>query len=288
MKAFIDPKGKIRMFRPDRNAERMRTSCERISLPDFEAKEMVEGIKKLLIVDKSWIPNKPGFSMYIRPTAISMTDVLGVRAPEDSLLFVVLSPVGPYYPTGFTPISLYTDQNIVRAYQGGSGHYKIGANYGPTIKISREAELKGYNQILWLTGDLVTEVGTSNIFFFWKNEQGEDELITAPLEGLVLPGIVRDSVLQLARGLNRFKVTERNFTIHEVTKAIKQGRLYEAFGAGTAATVSPIKSIFYDNVDYQVPIDEKVKAGKLAKQFNDMLLDIQYGKVDHPWSVVVD
>jgi len=217
-----------------------------------------------------------------------MTDLLGVRAPDKSMIFIVLSPVGPYYPSGFAPIKLYADRHSVRAFKGGAAHYKLGSNYGPTIKISRDAEKKGFNQVLWLTGDLVTEVGTSNIFFFWKNEKGEDELITAPLEGLILPGVTRDSILTLAKQMNKFKVTEKNFTIQEVIKAIKEKRLYEAFGAGTAAVVSPIRSIFVDGTDYQVPLVESIGAGKLSKEFNDALFNIQYGKVEHPWSVVVD
>jgi len=289
MKAYIGPKGEIRMFRPEKNMERFKTSCERISLPfDFDTKELLECTKKLLKVDKEWIPNKPGFSIYIRPTAIAMTDVLGVRAPDKSMIFVVNSPVGPYYPTGFKPITLYTDKALVRAFMGGSGHFKIGANYGPTIRPSRDAEAKGYNQVLWLTNDLVTEVGTSNIFFLWKNKQGEKELVTAPLEGLILPGVTRESILDLAREWKKFKVTERNFTMKEVVEAIKEGRVIEAFGAGTAATVSPIRLIHYEGKDYDIPIVPEIGAGKLAKEMNDILTNIQYGIVDHPWSVVVD
>jgi len=124
---------------------RLKTSCERISLPDFDGAEAVKCLKELLKVDKSWIPAKEGFSVYIRPTAISMTDVLGVRGPDRSLLYIVLSPVGPYYTTGFAPIKLYAERQAVRAFPGGSGHYKLGSNYGPTIKISKEAEKKGFN-----------------------------------------------------------------------------------------------------------------------------------------------
>eukprot|EP01017_Pseudomicrothorax_dubius_P003730 TRINITY_DN1059_c0_g1_i7.p1 TRINITY_DN1059_c0_g1~~TRINITY_DN1059_c0_g1_i7.p1 ORF type:complete len:299 (-),score=35.37 TRINITY_DN1059_c0_g1_i7:399-1295(-) len=194
-KAYKSDKGKIILFRPEMNMKRMKSSCKRISLPDFDGKEFLECIKKLVLLDQDWIPTQDGFSLYIRPTGISHNRELGVRAPDRSLLFCVMSPVGPYYTTGFKPIKLYCSEDHIRAFPKGVGEYKLGSNYGPTIYSSKLAEAKGYNQVLWLVQGKVSEVGASNILIFWKNDQGEDELITPPLDGTILPGVTRDSIL---------------------------------------------------------------------------------------------
>ena len=171
-----------------------------------------------------------------------MDNSVGISSIKRMKTFVVLSPVGPYYPRGFVPVKLYCDTQVVRAWPNGFGDKKIGGNYAPTLKISREGNLKhGCDQVLWLLHDYVTEVGTMNFFVFWKNDQGEDELVTPPLDGTILPGITRDSIINLAKSLGTFKVTEKMFKIQEMVKAVDEGRLHEAFGAGTAAIVSPVQ-----------------------------------------------
>lgn len=150
----------------------------------------------------------------MRPTSIAMDNGLGISTIKKMKTFLVLSPVGPYYPRGFVPVQLYCDTQVVRAWPNGFGDKKIGGNYAPTLKISREGNQKyGCDQVLWLLHDYVTEVGTMNLFVFWKNEEGEDELVTPPLDGTILPGITRDSILNLAKSLKKFKVSEKMFKI---------------------------------------------------------------------------
>jgi len=243
-------------------------------------------------LDKHWIPEGRGYSLYIRPTAIGTYAGLGVGPSLTSKVFVVTSPVGPYYPQGFKPVKLLADTKYVRAWPGGTGGAKVAANYAQGILPQAEAYKKGYAQILWLFGsDLqVTEVGTMNIFFFWEKKGGGKELITAPLDGTILPGVTRDSVLALAREWKEFEVTERPFTLHEVIEAIKDNRLLEAFGAGTAAVVSPVQGFAFKDTYHPLPLDKdpSVGAGKLTQRFAKQIMDIQYGKTPHKWSVLVD
>lgn len=287
MKAYKDTEGKVRLFRPDMNMKRLNTSVERLSMPTFDGAAFTELLKELIRIDSDWVPEGDGYSLYIRPTAISTHPFLGVGAPKLTRLYVILSPVGPYYPTGFKPISLYADNHNVRAWPGGVGFTKCGGNYAPTINPQSEAASKGFQQVLWLYGeeDEVTEVGTMNMFTLWVNEDGEKELVTAPLDGTILPGVTRDSILHIARGLGEFKVSERTYTMPQLAKAIDEGRVLDCFGAGTAAVVSPIKSINYKDKSYSLP--EQQTLGPLAKRMWDAITDIQYGRVEKEWSIVI-
>jgi len=289
LKAYKDASNQVRLFRPMENMKRLNKSAARVRLPTFNEGGLLKSIEQLVLVDKDWIPSGNGYSLYLRPTLISTQATLGVGAPTTALFFMIMSPVGPYYPTGFKPIKLLADDVNVRAYPGGTGGYKLGANYAPTILPAYEASIKGYSQILWLFNDQITEVGTMNMFVYWKTPEGKNELVTAPLtDGTILPGVTRDSILQLTRKWGEFTVSERNITIGDVIKAIKENRLLEAFGAGTAAVVSPVESISYKGVDYRVPVDPNLNSGQLAKRLIDEIMAIQYGEVkDHPWSVVL-
>jgi branched-chain amino acid aminotransferase len=294
MKAYLDAEGRARLFRPEMNMKRMADSMQRLTMPALDQKGFLDCIKEFVKVEKSWIPKGEGFSLYLRPTVIATWPYLGVNEAKSIKLFCMSCPVGPYYPEGFKPVKLLADSLNVRAWPGGVGDSKVGGNYAPTIRVQAQAAKKGYSQILWLfgpTGD-VTEVGTMNFFTFWKNKSGEKELITPPLDGTILPGVTRQSIVDLARQWGEFKVTEGKYTIHDIAEAVKEGRVIEAFGAGTAAVVSPIKLIHHNGVDYNIPLDPKdasAGAGPLTKRVWNTLLDIQYGKVkDHPWSVVVN
>lgn len=293
MKAYVDSQNRIRLYRPEKNMERMNKSAARLLMPGFNGEEFVKCIEELVKVDKSWIPTRDGYSLYIRPTLISTHPYLGVAPSQSAKLYVITSPVGPYYPTGFAPISVLAEHRYARAWPGGTGDSKIGGNYAITIKPAYEAALKGYGQILWLVGKehVVSEVGTMNIFFVWQNKQtGRKELVTAPLDGTVLPGVTRMSILELVRQWGDYKIVERNYTIHEVIDALNEGRLIESFGAGTAAVVSPVNKIAFQDHDYEIPIDKdnpKAAAGKLTKKVWEAITDIQYGRTEHPWSRVV-
>ncbi|KAI8998075.1 aminotransferase [Gaertneriomyces semiglobifer] len=299
MKAYKDASGKIRLFRPNMNMLRLNKSCERVTLPTFDGDELLSCIKEFLKVETDWIPADRGYSLYLRPTCIATQESLGVGPSNKALMFVIASPVGPYYKTGFNPVSLYATQDFVRAWPGGSGDTKIGANYAPGIRPQIHVAKEGYQQNLWVFGEdeSLTEVGTMNFFMFWTNEKGERELVTPPLDGTILPGITRDSIIHLARSWNEFKVVERKITLPTVVKALNEGRVHEMFGSGTAAIVSPIKCIHYKGKDLQIPIDPKLNAGQLTKRISEAVMKIQYGECQgkeaekwgvQDWSVVVD
>ena len=250
---------------------------------------MLECCRKLIEIEKDWIPNKPLHSLYIRPTSICMDNKLGLSRVTKSKTFIILSPVGPYYPRGFVPVKLFCDTNVIRAWPNGFGDKKVGGNYAPTLRTQRDGlEKHGCDQVLWLLHDYVTEVGTMNFFVFWRNEDGEDELITPPLDGTILPGITRQSLIELMTELREFKVSIRNFKIQEMIKAANEGRLYEAFGAGTAAIVSPVQSFNFAGQTYKIPIEEDKGAGKLTQRALKMMNDLQYGVVKRPdWQLPV-
>jgi len=286
LKAYKDAQGRVRLFRPDENMKRMDTSVRRLCMPTFNGDKFLEYIKKLILLDKDWIPDKKGYSLYIRPTMIATESVLGVHPAEEVLLYVITCPVGPYYPTGFKPVALYADSKAVRAWPGGTGGYKLGANYAPGIAPALEAASKGYQQILWLHEDKITEVGTMNLFCLWINKEGKKELITAPLDGQILPGVTRKSILELTREWNQFLVSEKEFDMKSLIQALKEGRVIEMFGAGTAAVVSPVYKIFYQGKDHSVPCKDNT-AGELTAKLMESLLAIQYGETNSPWSVIV-
>eukprot|EP00752_Nemacystus_decipiens_P002932 g2727.t1 len=294
MKAYRDARGNVRLFRPDLNIKRLNRSMERLRFPQVDEASMIELISKLVLEDKDWIPEGDGYSLYIRPTAISTHPYLGVVAATEVKLFVILSPVGPYYKEGFNPIRLFADTEHRRAWPGGMGFAKAGGNYAPTIQPQALAlEEHGCAQVLWLFGDedRVTEVGAMNIFFLLEKEGGGGgvELVTSPLGDDVLDGVTRRSVLELASEWGTLEdgvpleVNERYLTMGEVVKASQEGRLLEVFGTGTAAVISPVNGIKYREHDIQVPSGDCI--GPLAKRFWETLTDIQYGRVEHPWSV---
>jgi len=293
LKAYFDSKEKIRLFRPIMNMNRMNQSASALCMPMFDGGEFLSCIKELVKLDKSWIPKQKGYSLYVRPTIISTEETIGISVPKKVKLFVILSPVGPYYPSGFAAVKLYANTKNVRAWPGGVGNVKAGGNYAPTIKCQLEASKKGCAQVLWLFGEdlKITEVGTMNQFFVWKNKLGVKEVITAPLDGVILAGVTRDSILSMLREENEYKVIERNYTLFEVIEAIKENRLLEAFGSGTAAIVSPVKGIIFNEKEYLIPLDRddpKEQSGKLTRHLFNRLLRIQYGEEDHQWSKIID
>ncbi|CAI2370811.1 unnamed protein product [Moneuplotes crassus] len=281
-------KKKIHLFRPIENCKRMNNSFKALAFPEYDNEELLKCIKKLVDVDRDWMPWKEKHSLYIRPTGISWENTLGVKAASKVKLFTILSPVGPYYPKGFKPVSVNCYTDFVRAWHKGSGDKKLGSNYGPTIRPAKTVAVSGYDQILWLVGDTVSEVGVMNFFVFWINENGEKELITCPLDGTILPGVTRSSILALTQSWEEFKVTERHFKIQEVIKAVEEGRIIEAFGCGTAAVVSPVQKIGYAGQDYDIPINEELQSGELANRLFTQLDEIYTGKSQFKdWAVEV-
>lgn len=246
MKAYRGYDGKLRVFRIDHNVARLRTSATRISLPAFEPEEIKTLIFNLLSVDAvRWLPEgQAGRFLYIRPTIIGTSAQLGVQVPKEAMLFIILA----YMPRLDTPpggLRLYSSpEDAVRAWVGGFGYAKIGANYGPSVKILQEAVDRGHHQVLWLYGEKgeCTEAGGCNFFVLWIRKDGKKELITAPLDDkTILDGVTRRSCLELARErlAQDIEVTERKFTATEIMEAAAEGRLLESFAAGTAVSTTP-------------------------------------------------
>ena len=278
LKAYAWADGGIGLFRPNKNVERMNSSTKRMVMPQIDPDLVIDAIKKLVLLDKDWLPKSDGTSIYIRPTMIATEAALGVHPSDTYLFFVVLSPVGAYYKEGFSPTRIFVSDEYIRAARGGVGNAKTSGNYGPTLFISEQAIEKGYTQVLWLDAverKYVEEVGTSNIFFVI-----DGELVTPSLSGSILPGVTRDSVMQVARSWN-MKVTERRVSMTEVIERCQNGSINEAFATGTAAVVSPIGEIGYMGEDITVGEGD---TGPLSRRLYDELTGIQYGRKDDPFN----
>ena len=277
LKAYHLDGGGVALFRPDKNIERMNASARRMVMPELDPELFLQAMTELVLLDKSWIPSSPGTSLYIRPTMIASEAALGVRPATQYLFFIVLSPVGAYYPEGFNPTRIFVSDEYVRATPGGSGEAKTSSNYGPTLLALKEAKAQGYTQVLWLDAaerKYVEEVGTSNIFFVI-----DDELVTPPLGGTILQGVTRDSVIQLARHWG-IKISERPVAIDEIIAGCTSGAVKEIFATGTAAVISPVGEIGYKGRDYQVAGGQ---TGELAETLYQELTAIQYGRKDDPF-----
>jgi branched-chain amino acid aminotransferase len=272
---------------------RFNKSSSRIALPTFEPKVLIDLIAKFVALESRFIPSARGYSLYLRPTMIGTQRTLGINPPGSALLFVIASPVGPYYPTGFKAVSLEATDYAVRAWPGGVGDKKLGANYAPCVVPQLEAAKRGFQQNLWLFGDeeFVTEVGTMNMFVAWKNkETGHKELLTAPLDGTILEGVTRDSILSLAREKlipEGWTISERKFTMPELYEAANEGRLIEAFGAGTAAVVSPVRRISWKGKSVECGLKANEEAGEIATRMKNWIEGRQYGDEDHEWSYII-
>ncbi len=271
LKAYRGPDDRLYLFRPADNLQRMNDSATRMCMPPLPVEEVLSAMKKLLSIDREWVPRTPGATLYIRPTMIATEAALGVRPAKEYLFFVILSPVGAYYPQGFNPVKIYVTDKYVRAVRGGVGQVKTGGNYAASIMAALEAQKKGYTQVLWLDAverRYVEEIGTSNIFFLIG-----DELVTPALSGSILPGITRDSVIKLARSWG-IKVTERAVAIDEVLATIAAGSLQEVFASGTAAVISPVGALSYQGTERSI---NGGKTGAIAQRLFDELQGIQYG-----------
>ncbi|XP_028156304.1 branched-chain-amino-acid aminotransferase, cytosolic [Ostrinia nubilalis] len=288
MKAYRGRDDKIRLFRPDLNMERMNLAAQRSGLPTFDGDELINCIKRLVQIDQEWVPHLETSSLYIRPTLIGVEPTFGIQAPEQALLFVILSPVSAYYKTGGDgAVSIYADPNVVRAFPGGVGNRKVGSNYGPTIEATARAAKMGHHQVLWLFGPNheLTEVGAMNVFMVYINDQGDKQLSTPPLNGLILPGVTRRSILELASQWEDLTVKEEVITMNRVVELNEQGRLLEMFGAGTAVVISPISRVGF--LEQNIAIPTMSQPQPVYRRVRDTLLAIQYGHIDHPYARVI-
>jgi branched-chain amino acid aminotransferase len=272
LKAYRTPKGSIQLFRPQDNFKRLNRSCQLLCIPELDEKFLLNALKELISIEKNWVPAALETSLYIRPTIIAMDPFLGVRASNTYRFFIILSPVGAYYAAGFNPVKILVTKEHVRAVRGGVGEAKTPGNYAASLYAGARAHQAGYTQVLWLDGveqKYIEEVGAMNIFFVI-----DDEIITPELNGSILHGITRASVIALAKKW-KYKMTERRISIDEVMEAHNSGKLQEVFGAGTAAVVSPVGELKYG--DKVIDISGG-KVGPMASKFFKALTDIQYGR----------
>ena len=293
LKAYKNSLGSVSLFRPDKNVARLNNSASRIALPTVEPEPLIELIKQFAGMEERFIPAAKGYSLYLRPTLIGTQRTLGVGPPGSALLYVIACPVGPYYPTGFKAVSLEATSYAVRAWPGGVGDKKLGANYAPCIVPQLQAAKRGFHQNLWLFGEeeYVREVGTMNFFVAVRDkETGRNELWTAALDGTILDGVTRDTVIDLARERlipEGWAVKEKDYTMRELAEAADEGRLLEAFGTGTAAVVSPVRRIGWQGRSVECGLKEGQEAGELSKRMKGWIEGIQYGDEEHPWSYKV-
>lgn len=303
MKLYRGHDGKLRLFRPELNCNRMLMSTNRIALPGFPPKELLKLIVKLCATDgKKWLPkDRPGSFLYIRPTMIASDPALGVERPREALLFVILCCFAPMGNMNGGIKLLASQDDMCRAWPGGFGYAKVGANYGPSLVAQGEARKRGYHQILWLFGEdcTITEAGASNFFIVWRTKEGKLQLVTADLnEKIVLDGVTRRSVLELARknlttssdGLEALEVVERKFNIFEIEEAAKEGRIVEAFASGTAWFVAPISEIHFRGKDITIPM-AKGDSGAYTAALKNWLKGIMWGSdgmESHEWGLVID
>lgn len=283
LKAYRTEKGNIQLFRPQKNIERMNASAVRMVMPELEPKFALESIIKLVQIEADWVPKTFGTSMYIRPTMIGIDEFIGVHPAEEVLYYVIVGPVGAYYATGFAPVDILVESEYIRAAPGGTGYAKTGGNYSASLLAAEIAQKKGFTQVLWLDAKekkYVEEVGTMNMMFVL-----DDEVVTSPLTGSILPGVTRDSVIYMLKEWG-MKVNERMISIDEVIESAKSGKLIEAFGTGTAAVITPVGMLNYKGTDYVIGGDKR-KVGKLTQKLYDTLTGIQYGKIKDPYNWIV-
>lgn len=247
MKGFAGPENEILLFRPLANLQRLNISAERMCMPTLPEDVFMEALTTLVNLDRKWVPKVPGGSLYIRPFMFSADEYIGIRPSQDFTFMIINCPVGPYYST---PVKVKIETHYTRAVAGGTGFAKAGGNYGGAIYPAKLAQDKGYHQLIWTDGknhEYIEESGTMNVMFVI-----DDVLVTPALSDSILAGITRDSVLTLARHWG-MKVEERKISVTELVKALKEGRVQEAFGAGTAATIAPIELIGHQDKDYILP-----------------------------------
>jgi branched-chain amino acid aminotransferase len=272
-KAYRRPDGHINLFRIDQNIKRFNRSAVRMELPQMDEEEHLDAIVSLMNFDKDWVPSAPNSSLYIRPTLVSSENSIGSLNANEALFFVLLSPVDPYFASGFAPISVYVEDQYVRAVRGGVGDAKTGGNYAASLHATKKAIDAGYKQVVWLDAierRYVEEMGGMNIFFVYGNK-----LVTSPLTGTILPGITRDSLLILGKDLG-YETEERMIDIHDLMADIKSGKCTEAFACGTAAVIAPIGKMGYQGEDVIINDD---KVGSVTRHLYDELTGIQYGRI---------
>jgi branched-chain amino acid aminotransferase len=282
LKAYRTKDGRVQLFRPHNNFLRMNRSNERLSVPEINPDVAVEALKQLIQVDIDWIPFEEGNSLYIRPYVIATQAQLGVAPSTEYQFLIIMSPVGAYYPEGVNPVKIYVESDYVRSVKGGVGEAKTAGNYAAGLKAQEIAKEKGYTQVLWLDGvhrKYIEEVGSMNVFF-----KIDGVIHTPALSGSILDGITRNSIIHLLRHWG-YEVQERAIEIGELYEASKQGKLEEAFGTGTAAVISPIGELNWQD---EVLVINNGKTGELSQKLYDTLTGIQKGELEDPFGWMIE
>lgn len=278
MKALKNANGESLVFRPLDNWNRMNISAERMCMPHIPEELFMDSLSTLIELDRNWIPTAEGSSLYIRPFMFSADEYIGIKASENFTFMIILCPVGAYYST---PVKVRIETHYTRAVEGGTGYAKAGGNYGGAIYPAKLAQDKGYHQLIWTDGknhEYIEESGTMNVMFVI-----EDTLVTAPLSDSILAGITRDSVLKLARHWG-MKVEERKISVREIVDGLQKGKVTEAFGAGTAATIAHIELIGFEDKDYYLP---PIADRKFSNRVLEELDGIKRGTKPDPFGWIV-
>ncbi|MFD2656116.1 branched-chain amino acid aminotransferase [Gracilibacillus thailandensis] len=283
LKAYRTKRDKIQLFRPDKNMERLNRSNDRLCIPRIDEEYAIDAIKHLVHIDQDWVPDAPGTSLYIRPFIISTEPYLGVAPSATYQFIVILSPVGAYYEEGINPVKIAVENQFVRAVKGGTGEAKTAGNYASSLKAQEQVADEGYAQVLWLDGvekKYIEEVGSMNVFF-----KINGEVVTPALNGSILEGVTRNSVIQLLEYWE-IPVVERKISMEELYEHYQNGELEEAFGSGTAAVISPVGELAWEGKKMEI---NNGKTGEIAKRLYDTLTGIQYGSEKDPfnWTVKV-
>ena len=283
LKAYRTPDGQVQMFRPDANISRMNDSAERLCLPKLDEEMALEALKAFVAVEKDWVPEPYGTSLYLRPFLFGTDPDLSLHGIHHATFMIIACPVGSYYKSGLQPVELLIEMDDVRAVRGGTGYAKCGGNYAASNRAGERAEQKGYSQVLWLDGverKYIEEVGAMNVMF-----KINGEIITPALTGSILPGITRKSCIEVLKSKG-YTVSERLLSIDELETAMDNGTLEEAWGCGTAAVVSPIGELAYKDKKFTVNNGE---IGEVTQYLYDTLTGIQWGKIEDSfgWTKVV-
>ena len=281
LKAYKTADGSVNLFRPQLNFERVNSSNQRMVIPPVDEAFCLHALKELLKIEQDWIPTQPGASLYIRPFIFATDPYLGVRPAHTYRFMIILSPSGNYYPQGLNPVNIYVEEEYVRAVKGGTGFAKTPGNYAASLIAQAKAYKAGYVQVLWLDGvhrRYIEEVGSMNVFFVM-----DGKLVTPAINGSILPGITRRTVLELAQKLG-LPTEEREIAIDEVAELAAAGRISEVFGSGTAAVISPVGELRYKDL---VMTFNDGKIGPLSQKFYDIITGVQYGRLadDYGWIV---
>ncbi len=285
LKAYKGTDGKAYLFRPEMNAKRANESNRRLCIPEIPVEDFVQAVKAVVKVDEDWIPTEPGTSLYVRPFVIATDEFLGVAPSKTYLFMIILSPSGAYYASGLAPVGIWIEDEYVRAVRGGIGFAKTGGNYAASLIAQVKAHDAGFSQVLWLDGverKYIEEVGAMNIFF-----KIEGKIVTPALSGSILPGITRNSVLTLCRDWG-YEVEERKVSVDELLEAQRTGKLEECFGTGTAAVISPVGKLRYED---EIMVIGGGEIGPVSQKLYDTVTGIQTGAIEDPygnWHVCVE